>query len=114
MKQFEIWSANLESAYGSEPGKIRPVVIIQSDLLNGLDPKSTIICPISSNIVLESKLLRVHLPSHSCGLDEPSDILIDQIRAIDNKRIKKCLGMLPAQLIEILKSNLSIVLDLEN
>ena len=42
IKQFEIWTADLNPQIGTEPGKIRPVLIVQTDLLNSLHP-STII-----------------------------------------------------------------------
>lgn len=39
--------------------------------------------------------------------------MIDQIRAIDNTRLMKKVGDLPKDLIESVKENLLIVLDLE-
>ena len=39
--------------------------------------------------------------------------MIDQIRAIDNKRLTKKIGNLPSNLIEIVKENIKIILDLE-
>jgi mRNA interferase MazF len=42
-----------------------------------------------------------------------SDILIDQIRAIDNKRLIKKIGTLPNSIRKVVKENISIILDLE-
>jgi len=109
IKQFEIWLADLNPSRGTEPGKTRPVVIIQTDLLNEFHP-STIICPITSKFNLDIILLRVHLKKGQ--LDKPSDILVDQIRAIDNERLIKKIGKLTKDQIHKLKSNLQIVLDL--
>jgi mRNA interferase MazF len=39
--------------------------------------------------------------------------MIDQIRAIDNKRLTKRIGVLPDELIELVKENITIVLDIE-
>lgn len=108
IRQFEIWLANLNPAKGTEPGKIRPVVIVQTNLLNDFHP-STLICPITSNIKPEIDLLRV---SVSEWLDQPSDMLVDQIRAIDNKRLIKKLGKLNTEQGKLLRRNLRIVLDL--
>jgi mRNA interferase MazF len=47
------------------------------------------------------------------NLLENCDIMIDQIRAIDNKRLIKKIGDLPNELIDIVKENLKIILDLE-
>ncbi|MCX6204980.1 MAG: type II toxin-antitoxin system PemK/MazF family toxin [Bacteroidetes bacterium] len=109
IKQYDIWLADLNPSRGTEPGKTRPVVIIQTDLLND-QHLSTIICPITTNIQPEIELLRVHL--RKSQLDKASDILVDQIRAIDNKRLLQKLGRLTAVQINTLKHNIQIVLDL--
>jgi len=111
IKQFEIWTADLEPRFGIESGKVRPVVVIQTDLLNNLHP-STIICPLTTNVNPESEILRVHLSKGTANLKEDSDILIDQIRSIDNKRFSKRIGELPENIISVLKNNISAILDL--
>lgn len=111
IKQFEIWIADLNPSFGTETGKTRPVVIIQTDLLNKFHP-STIVCPITTNVKLDAEILRVHLSKDFAKLKENCDIMIDQIRATDNKRLLKKLGELNQEQIELIKTNLSIVLDL--
>ncbi|MDZ4071155.1 MAG: type II toxin-antitoxin system PemK/MazF family toxin [Sediminibacterium sp.] len=109
IKQYDIWLANLNPGKGTEPGKTRPVVIVQTDLLNDTH-LSTIVCPITTNIQPDMNILRVHLKKSQ--LDQQSDILIDQIRAIDNKRLIQRIGKLNQDQIQLLKKNLLIVLDL--
>ncbi len=109
IKQFDIWLADLNPVRGTEPGKTRPVVVIQTDLLNGEHP-STIICPVTTNVKTHLQILRVHLKKGE--LDKHSDILVDQIRAIDNRRLLKKLGQLTKERIEKLNHNLRIILDL--
>ena len=111
-KQFEIWIADLNPTIGTEPGKIRPVIIVQTDLLNK-HHSSSIICPITTNIQKESEILRIHLKKGCCGLNEGCDIMIDQIRAIDNKRLIKKVGGTPLEISEKIKENLKIIMDLE-
>ncbi|MEA1886487.1 MAG: type II toxin-antitoxin system PemK/MazF family toxin [Bacteroidota bacterium] len=41
------------------------------------------------------------------------DIMIDQVRAIDNRRLVRKIGSMPHNLSEKVKENLRIVLDLE-
>lgn len=109
IKQYDIWLADLNPSRGTEPGKTRPVVIVQTNLLNGIHP-STLICPVTSKVNNEIQLLRVHLQKRQ--LDKPSDVLVDQVRAIDNKRLIKKLGRLTKDQIQILKTNIRIVLDI--
>jgi mRNA interferase MazF len=112
-KKNEIWLANLDPTFGTEAGKTRPVLIIQSDLLNKFHP-SSLICPITTNVKPESKILRVQLKKGVAGVNEDCDVMIDQIRAIDNKRLLKRIGSLSNELSQKVKENLKIVLDLED
>lgn len=113
IKQFEIWIADLNPQIGTEPGKTRPVLVIQTNLLNKIPHPSTIICPITTNIEKEADILRVHLKKGMANVHENCDIMIDQLRAIDNKRMIKKVGDLSSELIDKVKENIIITLDLE-
>jgi len=112
-KQYEIWIANLDPQYGTESGKIRPVLIVQSDFLNCVPHSSVIVCPITTNVVPSAIHLRVHLKDGIASLHNDSDIMIDQIRAIDTKRLMKRIGKLPVEFIQKVKDNILTVLNLE-
>ncbi len=85
---------------------------IQTNLLNGIPHPSTIVCPITTNVKMDSEILRIHLKKGMANLEQDCDIMIDQIRAIDNKRMIKKIGDLPNDLIDKVKKNLMIVLDI--
>jgi mRNA interferase MazF len=110
-KKYEVWLANLDPRIGKETGKTRPVLIVQTDILNKIHP-STLICPITTNIKLESQLLRVHIKKGTAKVKESCDVMIDQLQVIDNKRLIKKIGNLPSELSEKVKENIKIVLDL--
>ena len=113
IKQFEIWIADLNPQLGTESGKTRLVLAIQTNLLNKIPHPSTIVCPITTNVKKDSEILRVHLKKGIANLHQACDIMIDQIRVIDNKRLTKRIGILPDELIDLVKENVQIVLDLE-
>lgn len=113
VKQFEIWIADLNPQIGTETGKTRPVLVIQTDLLNKISHPSTLICPITTNIKTDVDILRVHIKKGIANMQKNSDIIIDQIRAIDNNRLVKKVGKLPSNLIEKVKENILIVLDID-
>jgi mRNA interferase MazF len=110
-KQFEIWIADLNPTIETEPGKARPVVIVQTDLLNKHHPYA-IVCPIATKVLKESEILRIHLKKGSCGLEVNSDIMMDQVRAIDHKRLIRKVGDLTMDQIIKVKNNLETVLIL--
>jgi len=112
VKQFDIWIADLEPQRGTETGKVRPVLIIQTNLLNNEHP-SIIVCPITTNVVKESEILRVHLKKGTANVKVESDIMIDQIIAIDKRRLLNKTGELPKEIQRKVTENIKIVLDLE-
>jgi mRNA interferase MazF len=112
MNQYEIWLADLNPQIGTEPGKVRPVVIVQTNFLNEIEHPSTIICPITTKLNNESDILRIRINKGNCGLNENSDIMIDQIRAIDNSRFVKKIGFLSTEMILKIQENIKNVLDI--
>lgn len=112
INQFEVWVADLSPQIGTEPGKTRPVLILQTNLLNQIQHPSTIICPITTKIKKNAHILRVHLKRGIAGLIQDCDVMLDQIRAIDNRRLIKKIGSLPADLVVEIKENIKICLDL--
>lgn len=113
INQYEIWIADLNPQIGTEPGKTRPVLIIQTNLLNKIPHPSTIVCPITTKVEKDADILRVHLKKGMANLNEACDIMIDQIRAIDNTSLIKKIGDLPSALIDSVRENIMITLDLE-
>lgn len=84
----EIWLADLNPRQGTESGKKRPVLIIQNQTLLDIEHPSTVILPLTTNLIDNAYPLRIRITAKN-NLRRDSDIMIDQIRAIDNKRITK-------------------------
>ena len=87
-------------------------MVVQTDLLNKTQHPSTIICPITTNIKKDAEILRVHISKGIANLHQDCDIMMDQIRAIDNKRLIKKIGKLPENLTTTVSENLKIILDI--
>ncbi|MBA3812949.1 MAG: type II toxin-antitoxin system PemK/MazF family toxin [Alphaproteobacteria bacterium] len=88
LKFGEIWLANLNPPSGTEPGKTRPVLIIQSQSLLDVNHPSTLIIPLTTNLIEGAEPLRMRVKAMG-KLEKDSDLLIDQLRAIDNARLIK-------------------------
>lgn len=82
----EIWLADLNPRVGSELGKTRPVLIIQDQVLLDANHPSTLIIPLTTNLTDDAFPLRIRIKAHN-KLERDSDLLIDQIRSIDNKHL---------------------------
>jgi len=93
-----LYLAHLDPRLGTEPGKVRPVVVIQTDLLNGAGHPSTWVLPCTTRLSGEN-LLRVVLPRSIAGNREECEVMVDQSRAIDNRRLVRALKPLPRSIL---------------
>jgi mRNA interferase MazF len=81
-----VWLADLNPRQGTEPGKTRPVLIIQNQALLDAGHPSTLVIPLTTCLIEDAEPLRLRVNSRE-RLERDSDLLIDQIRAIDNQRL---------------------------
>ncbi len=109
IKRGEILLSNLEPVVGAEQGRIRPVLVIQNDLGNFTSP-TTIIAPITSKIYDKEYPTNVFLEKKDSGLKTDSTILLNQIKAIDKRRIIKKLGVVSNEIMR--KVNMAIGVSL--
>jgi mRNA interferase MazF len=106
-----LYFADLSPRFGTEAGKLRPVLVVQSDLLNGAGHPSTWILPCTTRTV-GGNVLRVALPAGIAGNPKACEIMIDQSRAIDNRRLKRELRPLPKPLLAEVKDKLRRLAEL--
>jgi mRNA interferase MazF len=93
-----LYLADLGPRLGTEPGKVRPVLVVQTDLLNEAGHPSTWVLPCTTRLTGEN-LLRVVLPRGIAGNREDCEVMVDQSRAIDNRRLVKALRPLPRSIL---------------
>jgi mRNA interferase MazF len=112
-KKGEIYLAKLNPKKGNEVGKLRPVLIYQTDLLNDIEHPTTAILPLSTHLIDDAYPLRYRVLSKE-KLQKDSDVLCDQIRTIDNNRIleDKLTTLTLKEMLEIDKQ-IKIILDIE-
>lgn len=99
----DVWLVNLNpTRKNNEMGKIRPVVVYQNDELNQSDYPTTIIFPLSTSLVDDAEPIRMRILKRE-RLEQDSDIVVTQIRSIDNERFIEKLGCLMPQELQKLK-----------
>ena len=108
----EIWLADLDPQRGTEPGKTHPVLIVQAQALLDAGHPSTLVIPLTTNLVGDAEPLRVRVPA-SGRLRRASDLLVDHLRAVDNRRlVQGPLTRLPRLLMDRVEQAIRDVLDL--
>ena len=108
----EIFLCNLGKIGNSVQAGTRPVLIVQNDLGNVFST-TVVVAPITSSVK------RLHLPTHvllhqSCGLRNPSVVMLEQLRTVDKNELIKYLGKVRDwQTIEEIKEAISVELNLD-
>lgn len=98
IRRGNLYLADLSPARGTEAGKNRPVLVIQTDALNEAGHPSTMILPCTTRLT-GGNLLRVSLPRGIAGNRQECEIMVDQCRAIDNRRFAQMLKPLPRTIL---------------
>jgi mRNA interferase MazF len=107
----DVWLANLNPIRGTEPGKTRPVLIVQAQALLDTNHPSTLIIPLTTKLVEDAEPLRLRVAATG-RLRHDSDLLIDQLRTIDNRRlVQGPLTRLPTTLMHRVDQAVKEVLD---
>lgn len=74
-------------------GKIRPVLVFQNDELNHSEYPTTIIIPLTTSLIDDAEPIRLRVKKREKLLQD-SDLVITQIRSIDNDRFVEKLASL--------------------
>ena len=111
-KRAGIYLANFDPSKDTEPGKIRPCIVMQSNLLNETGHPSTTVIPLTTHLIEDAAPLRYRVAARD-GLQSDSDIMLDQTRTIDNRRIaSEMLTVLTEQEISEVETYWRLVLGL--
>lgn len=107
VRRGDIFYADLSPVVGSEQGGIRPVLILQNNVGNRYSP--TVIAA-----AITSRTDKTRLPTHirltppDCGLARDSVVLLEQIRTLDKRRLRECMGRLGDNTMDKVNKAISI------
>jgi mRNA interferase MazF len=105
VKRGDIWTQAGGAGYARKP---RPVLIVQSELLGGIE--SVIVCLFTSheNGVLTSRI--AFAPTAVNGLREASDLMVDKIMAVPREKLGRKIGVASAEELARIEDALLFVL----
>ena len=113
MHRGDIFYADLSPVVGSEQGGMRPVLIVQNDVGNRYSP--TVIAAAITSQKDKAKLpTHIRLDSGTSGLVRESIVLLEQIRTLDKRRLKECMGRLDGESMRKIDQALSISFGLSD
>jgi len=107
----DIWLVNLNPIKkNNEMGKIRPAVVFQNNELNQNNYPTTIVIPLSTVLIEDAEPIRYRIKKRD-NLKKDSDIVITQIRAIDNSRFVEKIGKLTDNETKIVKEFIDEIME---
>lgn len=112
MNRGEIWWADLAEPRGSEPGKRRPVLIVQEDSLTRSRLRTVMVVPVTSNLKRAAAPGNVMLARSYSGLRVESVALACQVLTIDKEFLTGRVATLPASVMARIDAGLRLTLAL--
>jgi mRNA interferase MazF len=108
----EIWWADLAEPRGSEPGKRRPVVIVQEDSLTRSRLRTVMVVPVTSNLQRAAAPGNVVLARSHSALRVESVALACQVLTLDKDFLTARVAALPASVMARIDAGLRLTLAL--
>jgi len=96
----------------TKPGKLRPAVVVQSDIVNTAGYPSTIVIPTTTRLVENPGILRLRIRKGQGGLARDSDLLLGRLIAVANESFRQEIGILPDSLMQELETRIRVILSL--
>lgn len=84
-RRGSIYLANFNPSKGSEPGKVRPCLVLQNDALNDVNHQTIAVVPLTTQLLTNGYPMRFQVNARD-KLSHDSQIMMDQIRSIDQAR----------------------------
>jgi mRNA interferase MazF len=107
----DVYIANLDPQKGSEQGGVRPVFILQIDVLNRVG-NTVIVIPFTTNLKRAKLPSALLVPKGEGGLFEDSVALCHQIKALDKSGLQGYLGTVSQQTLRLIEDKVRFTLGL--
>ena len=109
MTRGDIYMLDFGIPFGSEPGRRRPVVIIQANKENLNNLNTKVVVPLTSNTINAELRGNVFLPKKESGLSKDSVALVHQIIVVDKIRLEEKIAKLPKNLLSKIEEEIDYV-----
>lgn len=94
IRQGEVYWVEMDEPLGSEPGYVRPYVVIQNNVFNQSRMHTVLVCALTSNLRRGQDPGNVMLDAGEAGLPKPSVVVISQLVTLDKTQIGDFIGTL--------------------
>ena len=113
MKRGELWWVDYGIPFGSEPGFRRPVIILQNDFFNNSKINTTVVIPLSTNLLLANVPGNVFIDKKESKLSKDSVILLSQIGVVDKQRLIEKISKMNKSIMDKIENNIVFILGIK-
>jgi mRNA interferase MazF len=113
MIRGEIWWIDYGVPYGSEPGYRRPVLVMQNDIFNKSKINTTVVIPLTTNLLLADVPGNIFLDKKESKLPKDSVILLSQIGVVDKQRFIEKISKVNTGTMERIENNILVILGIK-
>jgi mRNA interferase MazF len=99
VRQGDIYWIDLGIPFGSEPGYVRPYVVIQNNAMNSTRIRTVIVCVMTTNLKRAAAPGNILLKAGEAGLPRDSVVNVSQLLTVDKARLTARIGTLSASRI---------------
>ena len=111
VRRGELWLANLNPTRGSEQAGIRPVLILQHDMVSQWTT-TVLAIPLTTNLRRAALPSCVQLAQGEGGLTSESVALCHQLRVLDKTRLQRKLGTVSPDTLAAIESRVLFTLGI--
>jgi mRNA interferase MazF len=113
MTRGELWWIDYGVPFGSEPGYKRPVLVIQNDLFNNSKINTTVVIPLTTNLLLADVPGNIFLDKKESKLPKDSVILLSQIGVVDKQRFVEKISKTSKDTMKKIENSMMFILGIK-
>ena len=111
IRQGDVYWMDLGEPDESEPGYMRPWVVVQNNLFNSSRINTVVVCPLTSNLARASAPGNVTLDEGDANLMKSSIVLVSQITTVNKSELGEYIGTLSGKRIHQIVKGIAIVVE---
>lgn len=112
MRRGEVWWVDFGIPVGSEAGRRRPAIVVQSDSLNRSQIGTVLLVPLTRTLKWGAAPGNVSCRARDTGLKHRSVANVSQLTATDRRRLQEKAGRVPGATMAKLDEGLKLVLGM--